>query len=142
MSLERELAIVKDFWLHGIGKIMAAPHGATVQILRQDVRLSDNDTATPVRVTKDENARDPITQFQQAHASLMVLTRHNDTARSLCALFGRQLPIWEGHTRYGLEILVKGVVAGKGDPSKLASAVVEFMASVGKGFSPSQFEPV
>ena len=103
------------------------------------VVYSENIAAKHQQYQWEKHARDPITQFQQAHASLMVLTRHNDTARSLCALFGRQIPIWEGHTRYGLETLVKSVRAGNGDPSMLASAIVEFMADVGKGFSPSQF---
>jgi len=56
LALERELEAVKDFWLHGIGKVMAAPSGSTVQIVRQDVTLRDNQTATAVRLTRDANA--------------------------------------------------------------------------------------
>jgi DNA helicase-2/ATP-dependent DNA helicase PcrA len=103
------------------------------------VVYSENRAAKHQQYQWEKHARHPIAQFQQAHASLMVLTRHNDTARSLSALFGRQLPIWEGHTRYGLEMLVKRIGTANGDPSRLASAIVAFMADVGKGFSPSQF---
>lgn len=103
------------------------------------VVFSENLAARHQHYQWEKQARDLIVRFQEAHASLMVLTRHNDTARSICALFGRQLPIWEGHTRYGLEALVGRIGEAEGDPSKLAAAIVAFMSDVGKGFSPSQF---
>jgi hypothetical protein len=55
-ALERELGVVKEFWLEGIGKVMAAPAGSTVQILQQDVTLRDAPDAAAIRLTKDETA--------------------------------------------------------------------------------------
>jgi hypothetical protein len=55
-ALERELEVVKEFWLEGIGKMMAAPAGSTVQIVQQDVTLRDAPDSTPIGLTKDENA--------------------------------------------------------------------------------------
>jgi hypothetical protein len=50
-ALERELEQVKGFWLDGIGKVMAAPTGSTIQIVGQAVKLGDSPDATPVRLT-------------------------------------------------------------------------------------------
>lgn len=83
--------------------------------------------------------RRQIDTFERPHLSLLILTRYNDTARSLRAFFNRRVPIWEGHTRTGLEKLVDAVSAGDGKPAHLASATVAFMNDVGKGFSPSAF---
>ncbi len=83
--------------------------------------------------------RKAIDAFERAHASLLVLTRYNDTARSFRAFFQRRLPLWEGHTRPGLEKLVNAIATGQGDSKALATAVVAFMDDVGKGFSPSAF---
>ena len=55
-SIEREIERVKGFWLDGIGKVMAAPDGSTVQIVQKDVRLSDTSEATAVRLTKDQDS--------------------------------------------------------------------------------------
>lgn len=68
-----------------------------------------------------------------------MLTRHNETARAIRAMFFRRLPIWEGHTRQGLDRLVDVLNGNEGDASAIASALVTFMEDVGKGFSPSAF---
>ena len=39
--IEREVASVKEFWLEGIAKVVAAPPGATVQVLLFAVRVSE-----------------------------------------------------------------------------------------------------
>jgi DNA helicase-2/ATP-dependent DNA helicase PcrA len=83
--------------------------------------------------------RRSIDAFTRSHASLLVLTRYNETARSLGAFFKRRLPLWEGHTRSALEKLVDAITAGTADCPKLAAAVVTFMNDIGKGFSPSAF---
>jgi DNA helicase-2/ATP-dependent DNA helicase PcrA len=83
--------------------------------------------------------RRPIDAFVTSEASLLVLTHFNDTARSLRAFFRRRLPLWEGHTRAGLEALVDATQNRRGDPGGLAKAIVRFMGDVGKGFSPSAF---
>ena len=87
--------------------------------------------------------RRQIDAFERAQASLLVLTRYNDTARSFRAFFQRRIPLWEGHTRPGLEKLVNAIAAEQGDSGALAAAVVAFMDDVGKGFSPSDiWQPV
>ena len=77
--------------------------------------------------------------LKEAQASLLILTRYNDTARSFRGFFNRRIPLWEGHTRAGLEKLVDAIAAGQGDCAALAAAIVAFMGDVGKGFSPSAF---
>jgi hypothetical protein len=83
--------------------------------------------------------RRPVDLFEKAHASLLILTRHNDTARCFRGFFNRRIPLWEGHTRSALEKLVDAVGGAGGDCGVLAAAVVSFMNEVGKGFSPSAF---
>ncbi len=55
-SIERELARVKDFWMEGIGKVVTAPPGTVVQVVQQDVSLSDSPGSAPFRLTNDERA--------------------------------------------------------------------------------------
>jgi hypothetical protein len=83
--------------------------------------------------------RKPIDAFERTQTSLLILTRYNETARSFRGFFNRRLPLWEGHTRPGLEKLVDALAAGPGDPAALGAAIVAFMGEVGKGFSPSAF---
>jgi DNA helicase-2/ATP-dependent DNA helicase PcrA len=83
--------------------------------------------------------RKPIDGFQNSQQSLLILTRYNDAARSFRGLFNRQIPLWEGHTRRGLERLVNSIERSAGDRVAIASAVVKFLGTVGKGFSKSAF---
>jgi hypothetical protein len=83
--------------------------------------------------------RGSIDTFERRQASLLILTRYNDTARSFRGFFYRRIPLWEGHTRAGLEKLVGALAAGQGDCVALAAAVVAFLGDVGKGFSHSAF---
>ena len=83
--------------------------------------------------------RKQIDAFERTQTSLLILTRYNETARSFRGFFNRRLPLWEGHTRPGLEKLVDALAAGQGDRAALAAAIVAFMGEVGKGFSPSAF---
>ena len=83
--------------------------------------------------------RKQIDSFRTGQSSLLILTTYNDTARSFRAFFNRRIPLWEGHTRSGLEKLVDAIAAGQGDHTALAAAIVTFMGDVGKGFSPSAF---
>jgi DNA helicase-2/ATP-dependent DNA helicase PcrA len=83
--------------------------------------------------------RRQIDTFVRNQPSLLILTRYNPTARSLRGFFNRGIPLWEGHTRAGLEKLVDALSAGHGNPAALAAATVAFMGEVGKGFSPSAY---
>ena len=55
--------------------------------------------------------RRPIDAFERAQSSLLILTRYNETARSFRGFFNRRIPLWEGHTRAGLEKLVDALSA-------------------------------
>jgi DNA helicase-2/ATP-dependent DNA helicase PcrA len=81
----------------------------------------------------------PIYALVEKTNSLLVLAAHNDTVNALCAFFGRQLPIWEGHVRESLATLVDKVQTHKGDAASIAQAVVTFLENVATGFSPSAF---
>lgn len=83
--------------------------------------------------------RKPIDGFENGQSSLLILTPYNDTARSFRSFFNRRIPLWEGHTRSGLEKLVDAVDGSKGDCGALAAAVVRFIDEIGIGFSPSAF---
>jgi hypothetical protein len=107
------------------------------------VVVAENNAQRSLDFRLDAQERKPVDAFQTAQSSLLVLTRHNNTARALCAVFGRRIPLWEGHTRPGLERLVQTMVSAvPGDRSALATAIVTFMNDVGKGFSPSAFGDV
>jgi len=83
--------------------------------------------------------RKAVDAFERRQSSLLILTRHVQTTRSLRSFFNRRIPLWEGHTRPGLEGLVDAIGAAGGECGALARAVVTFMNDVGKGFSPSAF---
>ena len=101
--------------------------------------LADNEAKKTFDYQLSKPDRKAIDAFEQSQPSLLILTRHNDTARSFCAFFNRRIPLWEGHMRSGLEKLVLTMTAKQGDGVALAAAVVAFMRDIGKGFSPSAF---
>lgn len=84
----------------------------------------------------------PIREIVETTNSLLVLGRYNDTVNALRAFFGRQLPIWEGHVRESLATLVNEMQTHKGTAENIAQAVVTFLESVARGFSPSAFSNI
>lgn len=103
------------------------------------VIFAENQSQRNLEYQLSTNDRKPVDAFEAGETSLLILTRHNPTARSFRALFNRRIPLWEGHTRSALEKLVAAVNAANGDRAALAAAIVAFMGDVGKGFSPSAF---
>ena len=103
------------------------------------VVFAENQAQKNLEYQLSAQSRKPVDEFEQGQASLMILTRHNQTARSFRGFFNRRISLWEGHTRSGLEKLVDSLSVGQGDHAALAAAVVSFMGEVGKGFSPSAF---
>jgi DNA helicase-2/ATP-dependent DNA helicase PcrA len=101
--------------------------------------IAENQARRRMEYQLDPSDRRAIDAFTRSNGSLLILTRYNDTARSLRAFFGRRLPLWEGHTRLALEKLVDAITAAEGECPQLAAAVVEFMNDIGKGFSASAF---
>lgn len=72
-------------------------------------------------------------------SSLLILARHNHVTRQCCGLFGRKLPLWEGHTRPALDALVEAMTTAEGNAGALAVAAANFVNATGKGFTPSGF---
>jgi len=103
------------------------------------VTFAENQSQRKFEYRLSPRDRRQIDAFERGRASLLILTRYNDTARSFRGFFNRRIPLWEGHTRAGLEKLVDAIDAGQGDCAALAAAIVAFMGKVGKGFSPSVF---
>lgn len=81
----------------------------------------------------------PIHALEKSKDSLLILSSQNATVDALRAFFNRQLPIWEGHVRADLSVLVRTLQTRKGDAIGVAEALVNFMTSVATGFSPSAF---
>ena len=104
-----------------------------------EVVVAENTAQRNLEYQLPNYQRKPADAFVNGQPSLLILTRYNITARSLRGFFNRRIPIWEGHTRGGLERLVDAVGTAEGDCGALAAAVVEFMSDIGKGFSPSAF---
>ncbi len=105
-----------------------------------DVVVAENQAKKNLEYALSRGDRGPVDRFaEQENASLLILTRHNQTARSFRGFFGRRVPLWEGYTRTALETLVDGMNAANGHCVLHAEAVVSFMGQVGKGFSPSSF---
>ncbi len=89
------------------------------------------------QVSKD-NARQ-INRAVRRGDALLVLSAHNATIRSLNAMWGRTVPIWEGFTRSALSKLVMRCSAQIGNPNALVDAFCDFVGEVGIGFTPSAF---
>jgi hypothetical protein len=104
-----------------------------------EIVFAENRAQKNLEYQLSKQDRKRIDVFQQAQTSLLILTRHNQTARSFRGFFNRNISLWEGHTRFGLERLVGAINTAQGDRVTLAAAVVKFMDDVGKGFSPSAF---
>ncbi|MGD0680088.1 MAG: ATP-dependent helicase [Polyangiaceae bacterium] len=103
------------------------------------VVIAENQAHVRLEYQLSGTDRRPLDTLVQGAPSLLVLTRHNDTARSLRSFFNRRLPLWEGHVRNGLERLVRAVRGAQGNAEPVASAVVTFMGDIGVGFSPSAY---
>ena len=116
------------------GKIDLGSRPASVEVV-----FAENQAQRNLDYSLSARSRRPLDTFESNQRSLLILTRYTPTARSIRSFFSRRIPLWEGQTRPGLEQLVDAVQTSTGDAVALASAVVEFMGNVGKGFSPSAF---
>jgi hypothetical protein len=84
LALDREIDRVKSFWLEGIGKVVAAPDGAIVQVVNRDVSLRDSPDASPIRLTNDEKA--PV--FRAIQADILYPYRLKELVRLLSERLG------------------------------------------------------
>lgn len=101
--------------------------------------FAENQAQRPGEYHLASDDRKPVDAFEKSQESLLLLTRHNRAGRSFRGLFNRRIPLWEGHTRPGLERLANALISCEGDRCALAAATVTFMQDVGKGFTPSGF---
>lgn len=80
-----------------------------------------------------------INGVTRKNGGLLILSAHNTTIRSLNAMWGRTIPIWEGFTRSALSQLAINCRRHIGDAEALAETFCEFVGEVGIGFTPSGF---
>lgn len=104
-----------------------------------DVVIAENQAQKNLEYALSKGDRKRVDAFTESESSLLILTRHNQTARSFRGFFSRRVALWEGHTRSALETLVDGMNGAKGNSAGLAEVVVSFMGDIGRGFSPSAF---
>lgn len=84
------------------------------------------------------NDRRAVDAFEKCQSSLLVLTRYNETARTLRSFFDRRILLWEGYTRSALEVFVQQLEKVTA-PEEVAVAIMKFMEAVAVGFSLSEF---
>jgi DNA helicase-2/ATP-dependent DNA helicase PcrA len=87
----------------------------------------------------DKNERKPVDRFVAPNGTMLVLASQNKTVGALRGVFARGLPIWEGHTRSALDILVKDVLANTGNPIAVGRALVDLLGRVAVGFTPTGY---
>lgn len=79
----------------------------------------------------------PIYDLARDKDQLMILTAQNEMVTALRAFWGRSIPIWEGHTREALAVLVTVLREKSGDAEVLAGGLVDFIGAIASGFSKS-----
>lgn len=78
-----------------------------------------------------------VDQHLNSLDQIFVLASSNDLVRSLRSFWNRRIPIWEGHTRDALSVLLADIQSINGDAVKAGEALAKFMSSIAKGFSAS-----
>jgi hypothetical protein len=87
----------------------------------------------------DRTHAKPIYSLVEKSSSLLVMSPHNATVKSLRACFGRRIPIWEGHVRDSLTELIASFDSHSGNAVHITKGVIDFLNRVATGFSPSAF---
>jgi hypothetical protein len=103
------------------------------------VIFADNEAATRGVYALGRAARQPVDGIAQSRSSLLILSAHNDTVRSLRPFFNRRIPVWEGHTRDALLALTKKVETCKGNAGAIAGAAVKFVQEIAVGFTATDY---
>lgn len=110
---------------------------------RELLVMSGNNRArsrTGYQLDRDEGRK--VRAHVDGRPTVMVLGATNELVLSLRAFWGRQLPIWEGHTRNALSTLVSATEAGNGNPESLSAAVFDFVSAISTGFTPSAHKEI
>ncbi len=74
-----------------------------------------------------------------ARENLMILASQNDLVSGVNSYLGRTVPIWEGHQREALSVLVGSCVNSQNSPEHIGSAFRTFIQSISSGFGDSAF---
>ena len=81
--------------------------------------------------------RRSIDKIVNTDQPLLVLASQNVTVKALRSMWGRRIPMWEGHIRDNLGALVTAITMNPFNPAAIANSVVTFVGAVSVGFSPS-----
>jgi Putative DNA-binding domain len=84
-ALNRELDRIRSSWLDGITKVVTAPVGATISVLPGEVKLSETEAATEVRLVNDESAP----AFKAVRTDLLYPYRQKELVARVNKLLGR-----------------------------------------------------
>jgi len=103
------------------------------------VIVADNESKRPAGYALSKDRAKDVYSIDRCSSALLVLAAHKSTVEAVHSLFGRRIPIWEGHIRESLDVLVESIERDKGDPLKVAHCAIDFMSSVATGFSPSAY---
>ena len=107
----------------------ALPHGLKIC-------FADN-SATGRGYRLRPSDRGAIDATMRKSEQILVMTTQNDTAKALAAFWNRKIPLWEGHTRPGLDQLTAKISANIGNAVEISGAVVDFLGEVAVGFQRS-----
>ncbi|MFZ6813788.1 UvrD-helicase domain-containing protein [Undibacterium sp. Rencai35W] len=107
---------------------------AGLQIIR-----ADNEAPRHGGFQLANGSRRPLDAMVNGSPSMLILCPHTATIRGLQAFWGRSIPVWEGHTREALSLLIAGCQRHNDNAREIAIALRDFMGAVGVGFSPSGF---
>lgn len=56
MFVERKLSTIRKEWMHGVRRVVMAPHGSTISMIPRDVRQTNEQSAFSIRIVDDINA--------------------------------------------------------------------------------------
>lgn len=83
-ALDRELSRIRSSWLDGIQKVVTAPVDAEIKVIPADVRLTQEDEATRVRLVPDESAP----AFKAMRTDVLYPYRQKELVRRVNKLLG------------------------------------------------------
>lgn len=101
------------------------------------VIIAENTSRHPRGYQVGESQRRCLNNHLNDHDELFALASSNDLVRALRSFWNRRIPIWEGHTREALSVLLTDMQCVDGEAIKAGKALTRFMSSIAKGFSAS-----
>lgn len=101
------------------------------------VLYADNEAQHPNGYSLPKDGRRALDDIVQSRERLLILTPTNKMVKVLAAFWRRRIPIWEGHTRPALDLLVTRISANEEDATSIADAAVAFIQDTTVGFGNS-----